>query len=45
VALSFALLTAVDGFDGGVDVDPDPRVAQTSQQPNALWQNSADARE
>ena len=41
VALSGALLVAVNRFDRGVDIDPDPGVAQTAQLPDAFAQDAA----
>ena len=40
VALSGALLVAVNGFDGGVDVDADPGILQTAQLPDPFAQDA-----
>ena len=42
VTLASALLVAVNCFDGGVDVDPDPGILQAAQLPDPFAQDAAD---
>ena len=42
VALAGALHLSIDGFDRGVDVDPDPGISQTAQFPDPLAQDAGD---